>query len=78
MARDLLSSKASLRRSAAEAFVGPPFSYHRVQDDSVGLNYYVRGHNAKIQMEYSYLHGNTFADKSFSANRVWTQIQIMF
>ena len=45
---------------------------------SCGLNYYVHGHNAKIQMEYSYLHGNTFADKSFSANRVWTQIQIMF
>ena len=59
-------------------FVGPPFSYHRVQEDSGGLNYYVHGHNAKIQMEYSYLHGNTFAAKSFSANRVWTQIQIMF
>src|ERR1700722_2431763 len=59
-------------------FVGPPFSYHRVQEDSGGMNYYVHRHNAKIQMEYSYLHGNTFADKSFSANRVWTQIQIMF
>jgi hypothetical protein len=59
-------------------FVGPPFSYHRVQEDSGGLNYYVHGHNAKIQMEYSYLHGNTFANKSFSANRVWTQIQVMF
>ena len=59
-------------------FVGPPFSYHRVQEDSGGLNYYVHGHNAKIQMEYSYLHGKTFADKSFSANRVWAQIQIMF
>ena len=59
-------------------FVVPPFSYHRVQEDSGGLNYYVHGHNAKIQMEYSYLHGNTFAAKSFSANRVWTQIQIMF
>jgi hypothetical protein len=59
-------------------FVGPPFSYHRVQENSGGLNYYVHGHNAKIQMEYSYLHGNTFAGKSFSANRVWTQFQIMF
>jgi hypothetical protein len=59
-------------------FVVPPFSYHSVQEDSGGLNYYVHGHNAKIQMEYSYLHGNTFAAKSFSANRVWTQIQIMF
>ena len=59
-------------------FVGPPFSFHRVQEDSGGLNYYVHSHNAKIQMEYSYLHGNTFADKSFFANRVWIQAQIMF
>ncbi|MFP5227463.1 MAG: hypothetical protein ACLGXA_07510, partial [Acidobacteriota bacterium] len=27
-------------------FVGPPFSYHRVQEDSVGANYYLHGHNA--------------------------------
>lgn len=59
-------------------FVGPGFSYHRVQEDSGGLNYYVHGHNAKVQMEYSYLHGNTFSDRSFSANRVWIQTQIMF
>lgn len=59
-------------------FVGPPFSYHRVEEDSVGANYYLHGHNAKIQMEYSYLHGNSFADKTFSANRVWIQTQIMF
>lgn len=59
-------------------YVGPPFSYHRVQEDSAGLNYYLHGHNAKVQMSYSYLHGNTFADQSFSANRVWIQTQIMF
>ncbi len=59
-------------------FVGPSFSYHRVQEDSAGLNYYIHGHNAKIQMEYSYLHGNTFTDKTFTANRVWIQTQIMF
>ena len=59
-------------------FVGPPFSYHRVQEDSGGVNYYLHGHNAKIQAEYSYLHGNNFADKSFSANRVWIQTQLMF
>lgn len=59
-------------------YVGPGFSYHRVAEDSAGLNYYLHGHNAKIQMSYSYLHGNTFADKSFAANRVWVQTQIMF
>lgn len=59
-------------------FAGPGFSYHRVGEDSAGLNYYLHGHNAKVQMEYSYLHGNTFADRSFSANRVWIQTQITF
>jgi hypothetical protein len=59
-------------------YVGPGFPYHRVGEDSLGLNYYLHGHNAKIQMSYSYLHGNNFADKSFSANRVWIQTQIMF
>lgn len=59
-------------------FAGPGFSYHRVAEDSVGMNYYLHGHNAKLQVEYSYLHGNNFADKSFSANRVWVQTQIAF
>ena len=59
-------------------YVGPGFPYHRVAEDSAGFNYYLHGHNAKIQMSYSYLHGNTFADKSFAANRVWVQTQIMF
>ncbi len=59
-------------------FAGPPFSYHRVQEDSGDANYYLHGHNAKLQIEYSYLHGNNFADKSFSANRVWVQTQIVF
>jgi hypothetical protein len=59
-------------------FAGPSFSYHRVGEDSAGLNYYVHGHNAKLQMSYSYLHGNTFSGQNFSANRVWVQAQIMF
>ncbi len=59
-------------------YAGPGFSYHRIDEDSVGLNYYLHGHNAKIQMSYTYLHGNTFAGRTFSANRVWVQSQIMF
>lgn len=59
-------------------FSGPIFSYHRLGEDSFGLNTYVHGHNAKIQLEYSYLHGNTFNAHKFGANRVELQTQIMF
>jgi hypothetical protein len=44
----------------------------------VGLNYYLHGHNAKIQLQYSYQYGNTFTDAKFSANRVYLQTQLMF
>ncbi|NYF80794.1 porin [Granulicella arctica] len=59
-------------------FVGPGFPYHRVAEDSIGLNYYLHGHNAKIQADYSYVHGNTFTDQSFAASRVRIQTQLMF
>lgn len=59
-------------------FAGPSFPYHRVDEDSVGLNYYLHGHSAKIQMSYSYLHGNTFSAKTFGAGRLWLQTQLMF
>lgn len=59
-------------------FAGPSFPYHRVNEDSVGLNYYLHGHSAKIQMSYSYLHGNTFSAKTFGAGRIWLQTQLMF
>ncbi|MBW4028511.1 MAG: hypothetical protein HIU93_14120 [Acidobacteria bacterium] len=59
-------------------YVGPGFPYHRIGEDSAGLNYYLHGHNAKVQMSYSYLHGNTFTGRTFAASRVWIQTQIMF
>ncbi len=59
-------------------YAGPNFPYHRIVEHSVGLNYYLYGHNAKIQTAYSYLTGNTFSDKGFAANRVWIQAQVMF
>lgn len=59
-------------------FGGPSFPYHRVQEDSLGLNYYFHGHNAKVQAAYSYLHGNTFSASTFGAARVWLQTQFMF
>jgi hypothetical protein len=57
---------------------GPGFSFHRATEDTVGLNYYLHGHNAKIQLQYSYQYGNTFTDAKFSANRVYLQTQLMF
>jgi len=59
-------------------FVGPGFPFHRVAEDSVGVNYYLHGHNAKLQADYSYVHGNGFNDQAFSANRIRIQTQLMF
>jgi Phosphate-selective porin O and P len=59
-------------------YSGPNFAFHRVDEHSVGFNYYLYGHNAKIQTAYSYMTGNTFDAKGFAANRVWIQGQIMF
>jgi len=59
-------------------FVGPGFPFHRVAEDSIGLNYYLFGHHAKLQSDYSYVHGNTFTDKYFAANRIRIQTQLQF
>jgi len=59
-------------------FVGPAFPYHRIAEDSIGLNYYMYGHHAKIQADYSYLHGNTFTDKDIIASRIRIQTQLQF
>lgn len=60
-------------------FSGPDlFSYHRITEYSGGINYYMYGHNAKIQLEYSYLAGSDFGDHGFGANRVWLQSQVQF
>jgi hypothetical protein len=59
-------------------FVGPGFPFHRVTENSLGLNYYLFGHHAKIQADYSYLYGNTFTDKSFGATRIRIQTQLQF
>ncbi len=59
-------------------YSGPNFPFHRVDEHSVGFNYYLYGHNAKLQTAYSYMTGNTFSDKGFTASRVWIQAQIMF
>jgi hypothetical protein len=60
-------------------FSGPDtFSYHRITEYSAGLNYYLYNHNAKIELEYSYLAGSDFHNNGFGANRLWVQSQIQF
>ncbi len=60
-------------------FSGPDlFSYNKITEFSGGINYYYFGHNAKIELEYSYLAGSDFNDKGFGANRLWIQSQIQF
>ncbi len=60
-------------------FSGPgDFSYHSLTEYSLGVNYYLYGHNAKIQAAYSYLAGQSFKDAGFGANRLELQTQIMF
>ncbi len=59
-------------------YSGPNFPYHNITEHSLGLNYYLFGHHAKLQVSYSYLTGNTFSHATFNGNRIWVQSQIMF
>jgi phosphate-selective porin OprO and OprP len=59
-------------------FSGPNFLYHRIDEDTLGVNYYFHGHNVKLQAAYSYLHGKGFDSRKFGANRVLVQSQLMF
>lgn len=59
-------------------FAGPDFPYHRTVEHTIGVNYYLHGHNAKIQAAYTYQNGNTFTAAKFGASRVWLQTQLMF
>jgi hypothetical protein len=60
-------------------FSGPDtFSYNRITEYSAGLNYYLFNHNAKIELEYSYLAGRDFNSNGFGASRLWLQSQIQF
>ncbi|HTT74768.1 MAG TPA: hypothetical protein VMF50_02175 [Candidatus Binataceae bacterium] len=60
-------------------FSGPDdFSYNRLTEYTAGLNYYLYGHNAKIEFEYSYLAGKDFNSNGFGASRLWIQSQLQF
>ena len=60
-------------------YAGPAnFSYRDLHEYTLGLNYYIRGHRAKVQMAYSYVSGSGFNDVPFRANRVILQAQLGF
>jgi len=59
-------------------YAGPTFPYRTVTERSIGLNYYMHGHHAKVQLSYSYLSGQTFSGAPYGASRVWVQEQLQF
>ena len=68
----------SAQRSTVNTwFAGPNFPCHRVNEDRVGANLYFHKHNAKLQVAYSYLNGNTFDGRRFGAERVGAETQVM-
>ena len=65
--------------SDTQWYSGPDnFGWRHITEYTGDLNYYLHGHNAKVQLQYSYLHGNNFSNEDFSANRVILQTQLAF
>ena len=49
-----------------------------VTEYTLGLNYYLYGHNAKIQMDYSFLDNDRFTGSSLSNHQLRVQTQFLF
>lgn len=65
--------------SDTQWYAGPDnFGWRHITEYTAGLNYYLHGHNAKAQLQYSYIHGDNFSNETFSANRVILQTQLAF
>jgi hypothetical protein len=65
--------------SDTQWYSGPDnFGWRHITEYTAELNYYLHGHSAKAQLQYSYLHGSTFEDEGFSANRFILQTQLAF
>lgn len=70
---------ASTGGSATQWYAGPAnFSFRRLTEYTLGLNYYLHGHNLKAQLAYSYIDGRGFNDEKFDANRFLLQTQLAF
>jgi hypothetical protein len=65
--------------SDTQWYAGPDnFGYRHITEYTADMNYYLHGHNAKLQLQYSYLRGSTFDNETFSANRFIVQSQLAF
>lgn len=70
---------ASTGGSANQWYAGPAnFSFRRLTEYTLGLNYYLYGNNLKAQFAYSYIEGKGFDDQKFDANRFLVQTQLAF
>jgi hypothetical protein len=49
-----------------------------VREYMSGVNYYLYGHNVKLQVDYSYLDGDPFIGRSTSDHRFRVQTQVLF
>ena len=59
-------------------FANNPRTAGDVREYMGGFNYYLYGHNVKLQVDYSFLDGDPFVGKSTSADRIRVQTQILF
>ncbi len=59
-------------------FANNPRTAGDVREYMGGFNYYLYGHNVKLQVDYSFLDGDPFVGKSTSADRFRVQTQILF
>lgn len=64
---------------ANQWYAGPAnFSFNRLTEYTLGLNYYLYGHSAKTQLAYSYLDGRGFDGGEFDGKRILLQAQVTF
>ena len=60
-------------------YAGPSnFSYENLTEYTGGVNYYLAGHSAKLQLDYSYIPASGFEGERFHANRILAQVQLAF
>jgi hypothetical protein len=55
-----------------------PEAINRGSEDSLGVNYYIHGHNIKVQTDYSLVHQQPFLGEARNDHRVRTQLQLLF
>ena len=56
----------------------PSTFYKKTTEYMLGLNYYLYGHNLKVQLDYSFLNQDPFVGSNRSNNRVRLQTQLLF